>query len=193
MWSRPESDEALVKRLLPSANPDPEDRTRAWAEWHECLGGAAVLKFIRAKNSSAEPDEDILQDALMTAYVEVERGRYEQREGIPFTAYVKGIARNKIREARRRLTGREALDDVAQASADADPRPLENAVEHREERAALQQGLNQLPLPRRQVLEAYLRGESMSEIAERMDITEELVRQHKHRGLQRLQQMELLG
>jgi DNA-directed RNA polymerase specialized sigma24 family protein len=43
------------------------------------------------------------------------------------------------------------------------------------------------------VLEAYLRGESMSEIAERMDITEELVRQHKHRGLQRLQQMELLG
>jgi RNA polymerase sigma-70 factor (ECF subfamily) len=193
MRSRPESDEALVKRLIPSANPDPEDRTRAWAEWHECLGGAVVLRFIRAKNTSAEPDEDILQDSLMTAYMEVERGRYEQRQGIPFTAYVKGIARNKIREARRRSTGREALDDVAQAPSGPEPRPLENTVEYREERAALWQGLAQLPLPRRQVLEAYLRGESMSEIADRLAITEDLVRQHKHRGLQRLQQMELLG
>src|SRR5512144_2017194 len=102
MMVQPESDGALVRRLLPSSNPDPEDRATAWAEWHRRLGGQAVLSYIRAANNTAEPDEDILQDALMTAYVEVERGRYQQRAGIPFTAYVKGIARNKIREARRR-------------------------------------------------------------------------------------------
>jgi hypothetical protein len=86
MRAQPESDEALVKRLLPSANPDPEDRARAWAEWHRRWGGEAVLKYVRLANNTPESDEDILQDAMLTAYVEVERGHYEHRAGIPFTA-----------------------------------------------------------------------------------------------------------
>ena len=193
MMAQPESDEALVERLLPSANPDPEDRARAWAEWHARVGGAAVLKFIRTKNSTAEPDEDILQDAMMTAYVEVERGRYEHRAGIPFTAYVKGIARNKIREARRRQRRWETLDDITSIPTDSLPRQLEIAFESSEQRRALWQGLSRLPPQRRQVLEHYLGGESLSEIAVRLEMTEELVRQHKHRGLRRLQQMSIFG
>lgn len=192
MMAQPESDEALVKRLLPSANPDPEDRAHAWAEWHARIGGEAVLKFIRAKNGTAEPDEDILQDAMMTAYVEVERGRYEQRAGIPFTAYVKGIARNKIREARRRQRCWQSLDDINQIPSDSLLRQVENVLESVEQRRALRQGLSQLPVRRRQVLEHYLGGESLSEIADRLEMSEELVRQHKHRGLRRLQQMTVL-
>ena len=71
------------------------------------IGAAAVLKFIRLNNYTRELDEDIFQEAMLTAYLEVERGHYIPREGIPFTAYVKGIARNKIREARRRERGRK--------------------------------------------------------------------------------------
>ncbi|MGH2524695.1 MAG: RNA polymerase sigma factor, partial [Anaerolineales bacterium] len=171
MRAQPESDEALVKRMLPSANPDPEDRAHAWAEWHVRLGGQAVLKFIRAKNNTVEPDEDILQDAMMTAYVEVERDHYEPRAGIPFTAYVKGIARNKIREARRRQRCWETLDDLTDALAASPARQLESAFESEEQRAALRQGL-----------ERYLRGESPSEIAVKLEMTEALVRQDKHRG-----------
>ncbi len=58
MMVQPESDEALVSRLLPSRNASPEDRARAWAEWHS--GGQAVLNYIRASNNTAEAHEDIL-------------------------------------------------------------------------------------------------------------------------------------
>jgi RNA polymerase sigma factor (sigma-70 family) len=192
MMVQPESDEALVSRLLPNNNHSPEDRARAWAEWHARLGGQAVLSYIRAANNTAEAHEDILQDAMMTAYVEVERGRYESRAGIPFTAYVKGIARNKIREARRRHRNWEPLEEGLQPRANT-TRELETVYERREERRALWRGLAQLPDRRRQVLEAILGGESLSEIAHRLDMTEESVRQHKHRGLRRLQEMTLLG
>jgi RNA polymerase sigma factor (sigma-70 family) len=193
MRPQPESDEALVKRLLPSLNPDPEDRARAWAEWHARIGEPAVLKFIRTKNSTAEPDDDILQDAMLTAYVEVERGRYEHRAGIPFTAYVKGIANNKIREARRRQRRWERLDAASEVSADAPLRHIESLFERGEQRRLLQQCLAQLPVRRRQVLEHYLRGESLTEIALKLQMSEDVVRQHKHRGVRRLQQMSILG
>ncbi len=195
MLVQPESDEALVRRLLPSANPDPHDRARAWTEWQgrPQSGGPAVLKYVRSANNTAELDEDILQDAMLTAYVEVERGHYEHRAGIPFTAYVKGIARNKIREARRRNRRWAVLDEAADVPADPAPRALEGMVESHEARQALRQGLEKLPPQRRQVLQHYLAGESLAEIAQHLDITEALVRQHKHRALERLQQLSVLG
>lgn len=189
MWSRPESDEALVRRLVPSLNPDRSDRAHAWAEWQLSIGEAAVLKFIRVKNNTAEPDEDILQDAMLAAYQEVERGRYEPRPGVPFTAYVKGIARNKIRAARRLERGWTALEDIAQLPVDEPQRQLEIAVERREQRQALHLGLASLPSQRRQVLERYICGASTTEIAAELAMTEELVRQHKCRGLRSLRQM----
>jgi RNA polymerase sigma-70 factor, ECF subfamily len=193
MMVQPETDAALVRRLLPSANPDPTDRARAWTEWQASIGGPAVLKYVRLANNTAELDDDILQDAMLTAYVEVERGHFQQRAGIPFTAYVKGIARNKIREARRRNRRWAPLEEVANVPADPTPRALEGAVESREARRALRQGLEQLPPQRRQVLQHYLDGDSLAEIAQRLDITEALVRQHKHRALERLQQLSVLG
>jgi len=193
MMVQPETDEALVRRLRPSANPDPTDRARAWTEWQASLGGPAVLKFVRLSNNTAELDEDILQDAMLTAYVEVERGHFQQRAGIPFTAYVKGIARNKIREARRRNRRWAPLEEVANVPADPAPRALEGTVERHEARRALREGLEQLPPQRRQVLQHYLDGDSLAEIAQRLDITEALVRQHKHRALERLQQLSVLG
>ncbi len=188
-----DSDEALVKRLLPSANPDAEDRAHAWAEWHVQLGGPAVLKFIRTTNNTAELDEDILQDALITAYVEVERGRYEQRAGVPFTAYVKGIARNKIREARRRTQrwGLVPLEDVEFSLADAPYKQPEATYERHQRQAHFYQGLSSLPDGRKQVLERVVRGEGTAEIAEAMHISEDLVRQHKSRGLRTLKQQIL--
>jgi RNA polymerase sigma-70 factor (ECF subfamily) len=193
MMAHPESDEALVKRMLPGLNPDPQDRARAWTEWHRERGGQAVLSFIRSANNTPEPDEDVLQDAMMTAYVEVERGHYEHRSGVPFTAYVKGIARNKIREARRRIRNWPALDEAAQAQPGAAGRDLEAALESADERRALRRGLADLPAQRRAVLEGYLRGESLAEIALRLRMTEATVRQHKHRGLRRLQQIFQAG
>jgi RNA polymerase sigma factor (sigma-70 family) len=188
MWSRPESDEALVSRMLPGANQNLTDRQEAWSEWGSGWGREAVLKFIRLANNTGEPDEDILQEALLTAYIEVERGRYRRIAGIPFTAYVKGIARNKIREARRRERGLVPLEDAGEVPSDLRVRHLEHDVEVKEARRALRQGLDTLPTARRQVLEQIIKGASTSEIARRMAISEELVRQHKCRGVRRIKQ-----
>ncbi len=191
MKPRPESDEILVKRMLPNGNPNPDKRAEAWEEWQAYLGEAEVLRFIQFHNHSMEPDEDILQETLLAAYIEVERGRYQPRAGVPFVAYVKGIARNKIREARRRDRSMLDIDEMSYSLSDGSHRQPEATLERHEQEQALWQGLSQLPRQRRQVLEHLLSGESTAEIAGTLAMSEELVRQHKSRGLRSLRQMSI--
>ena len=190
------SDRRLVERLLPSQNKNRQDRADAWAEWYARGGERAVLSFVRAKNDTTEPDMDIVQDAMTIAYVEVERGRYQPRVGVPFTAYVKGIARNKIREARRRCRRYVLVEDVSEHVATraliGGPRP-EAVVVRREQSASLRAGLTRLTPYRRQVLEGYLGGRSTTEIAHTLGMSEAAVRQHKCRGLRNLRQMGVLA
>jgi RNA polymerase sigma factor (sigma-70 family) len=189
--ARNESNKVLINRLLPSTNCDPQDRSIAWEEWYANGGRSSVLAFVRAKNNTREPDADILQEAVITAYMEVERGRYEPREGIPFAAYVKGIARNKIREARRRGRRIVPLDDASEFE---DDRPqMEAVIERHEQQRSLRTGLSKLTPGRRRVLEGYLKGHTTAEIAQALGMSEESVRQYKSRGLRTLRQMDALA
>ena len=148
------------------------------------------MAFVRTKNDTPEPDADIVQEAIVTAYVEVERGRYEPRTGIPFTAYVKGIARNKIREARRRTWRLTPIDDETPSSwLESDVPRLEHAIERQERLASVRSGLSQLSDSRRQVLQCYLQGLSTREIALALGMSEASVRQHKCRALRELRAM----
>ena len=185
MGSRPITDEALVRRIHPTTNPDRHERARAWTEWQHSIGEAALRKFIRLNNNSGEPDDDIMQDSLMTAYIEVERGRYQPIDGVPFTAYVKGIARNKLREARRRRSW-PSLEDLPECAFGPLRRQTEVDVEQRERQDVLKRGLTDLDGDRRQVLEAYLVGDSTGEIARRLAMSRDVVRQHKSRGLRHI-------
>ncbi len=193
MLARPESDEVLVKRLLPNSNNDPESRSVAWREWYHQVGEESVMRFIKTQNDTSEPDMDIFQEAMMTAFVEVERGRYRPHLNVPFAAYVKGIARNKIREARRRTRRFVSLEDRPQWEVVALGLQLEALIENQEQRETLQTSLAKLSQGRRQVLEAYLKGNSTAEIAQILGITPELVRQHKSRGLRNLRQMAVFA
>ena len=193
MKVRPESDETLVMRLLPDVNRDPDDRAMAWQEWYASVGEMSVLGFIKAKNDSPEPDGDIFQEAMLTAFVEVERGRYKPYRGVPFTAYVKGIAWNKIREARRRLRRLIPIEETPSCWLESDESQLEIRLELQEQGDALQASLAQLSRGRQQVLEGYLNGESTHEIAQALGMTEALVRQHKSRGLRSLRQMDIFS
>ena len=191
MWSCADGEGEIVSRLLPANNPSRKERVQAWNEWQLQYGSGALRKFIRIRNYSAEADEDIFQDTMVAAFQEVERGRYEPRQGVPFSAYVKGIARNKIREARRR--GQRLplvpLEKVAFLLADSSNHQPEVAFEIARKQSQLYNGLKMLPDNRRQVLKRFIRGEGTAEIARAMEISEDLVRQHKSRGLKRLRQM----
>lgn len=190
MRSRVESETVLIGQMLPSSNPSRSERVQAWNAWQEQTGEEALLRFIRLKNYTIEPDEDILQETLTTAFLEVERGRYTPRQGVPFTAYVKGIARNKIREARRKHRRRSSVDleDIAYSLADTPVHQPEIAYDRAQRRDHLYAGLAELPPGGQQVLRRVLRGEGTAEIAAALEISEDLVRQHKSRGLRRLRQ-----
>ncbi len=195
MITRPESDGAKfgqvtrvpghnldIRRLLPSENPNPTDRATAWQDWWEAIE-QPVLKFIRCKNGTRTEDEEILADAMYTAYMEVERGRYQVQAGVPFTAYVKGIARNMILETHRREQRSVPLEEAYQETEHAE---FESAVERSEEHAVLRLHLAELPPRRRQVLLMCSEGHETPHIARNLGIREDLVRQEKSRGLQTL-------
>jgi len=185
--TRQKSNEVLVERLLPTLNRNPQDRAMAWEEWYASVGVSAVMAFVRVTNDTATPDDDIVHDAIATAYEQVEGGRYEPRLDIPFTAYVKGIARNKIREARRRSWRCVALDDAPLAQFESDHPSLESLIERQEQIAALCDGLTRLSPLQRQVLADYFQGRSTDEIARASGMSEEAVRQHKSRALREIQ------
>jgi len=190
--TRHKSNEVLVERLLPALNCNPQDRAMAWEEWYASAGVSAVLAFVRVTNDTATPDDDIVHDAIATAYEQVEGGRYEPRLDIPFTAYIKGIARNKIREARRRSWRYVALDDAPPALFESDRPGLESLIERQEQIAALCDGLTRLSPLQRQVLTDYFQGRSTDEIARASGMSEEAVRQHKSRALRQMQRKALL-
>ena len=189
METRQKSNEVLVERLLPYANGDPADRATAWEEWYVTVGMPSVLAFVRVKNDTSVPDADIVQEAVITAYEAVEDGRYKPQTGIPFTAYVKGIARNKIREARRRAWRFTPIEEAPSALLESGAPHLERAVEYHEQLSLLRAGLSQLPPCRREVLQGYLSGQSTPEIAASLGMTEDSVRQHKCRALRTLRQI----
>ena len=132
---------------------------------------------------------DILQEAMLIAYLEVERGRYEPRPGVPFTAYVKGIARNKIREVRRQRRRWLPLCVVAEWRLASAAEDMEARLDRREEADLLRASFTRLPQARRQVLERYLRGQTTAEIAHALHMSEASVRQHKSRGLRSLRSL----
>jgi RNA polymerase sigma factor (sigma-70 family) len=171
-----------IKRLLPTENPDVRDRAYAWQVCWEIIE-EPVLRYIRCKNRTSTDDAEIFADAMTLAYLEVERGNYEPREGVPFTAYVKGIARNMIFEAYRRDKRAVPLLELFDR---ADNHDLEKAVEQSEEREALQRHLQELSPRRRQVLLLHCEGHDTAQIADNLGIREDLVRQEKCRGIQQI-------
>ncbi len=191
METRYKSNEVLVEQLLPRVNDDPTDRASAWDEWYTAIGAPSVLAFVRIQNDTAVPDADILQDAMVTAYEAMKDGRYRPRTGVPLTAYVKGIARNKIREARRRTSRFTPIEETPVELLAGHTPQLEHTVEFQEQLAFLRAGLAQLPPAWQRVLQGYLEGQSTEEIAAALGITAEVVRQHKSRALRSLRKIAI--
>jgi RNA polymerase sigma factor (sigma-70 family) len=173
----------LVQRMLPSNTTNAADRALAWNEWITIGGCEPLYRFIRWKNGTATEDDEILQETLITAYIKVERGHYEDRN-LPFTAWLKKIAWYKIMEASRREGGQFLLDDLQEYVPD--EKNEHERVELWKERDALRSALAKLPPRRSHIIQLYEHGYATAEIAELLCITEELVRKEKSLGLRQL-------
>ncbi|MFQ3567322.1 MAG: sigma-70 family RNA polymerase sigma factor [Aggregatilineales bacterium] len=173
----------LVQRMLPINTTKAEDRELAWNEWIAIGGCEPLLRFIRWKNGTSTEDDEILQETLITAYIKMESGHYEDRD-LPFTAWLKKIAWFKIMQASRREGGQISLDDLEEYVPD--EKNEHERVELWKERDALSSALAKLPPRRSHIIQLYEQGYATAEIAKLLCITKELVRKEKSLGLRQL-------
>ncbi len=119
----------------------------------------ALHAFVRVR-LGGDPTgvEDVVQETLLTALDQL--ASYDGRA--PFDAWLKGIAKNKLRGARRKRRPKPLADIIEEADAEIDAilvevdrDPLPDAVlEHRETRELVDAALSQLPLEYRDALTA---------------------------------------
>jgi DNA-directed RNA polymerase specialized sigma24 family protein len=176
--------DGMICRLLPASNPDACDRRRAWDEWLLQGGAEPVLRFIRFSNGTREDDDEILQETLQTGFEKVEGGQYEDRS-LPFTAFLKGIARYKILEAARRGQRERPLEQADDSPAGETQKARERA-DLWKERECLRGALAALPARRALVLLLGEWGYDTHEIAALLRIRADLVRKEKSLALRHL-------
>ncbi len=177
------SADPLTLRLLPQHNPDHHDRRDAWDELLGTGTMQQLLDYVRYRNGTAVPDDDIVQDTLALAYIKVENGDYAYRE-TPIIAYLKRIAGFKILEAARERNY-APLDEYEEILPDQHAERFQIDVRH--EHAVLLRAIESLPARRREIVMLSEMFEYTSEeIASRLQIRADLVRKDKSLAMQQL-------
>ncbi len=140
-----------------------------------------VRAMLRARIRDADQATDLAQDVLMAVLLALRRGQAREPERLP--GFVLGVARNTannhLRGVRRRAES--PLDEVVLAMA------VEEERESREREDAVARGLGELAAPDREVLLLTLvEGLNPRDIARRLDVSSEVVRQRKSRAIKRI-------
>ncbi|TPV95546.1 MAG: RNA polymerase sigma factor [Myxococcales bacterium FL481] len=180
-----------------------EGDRRAFEELHDLLSSPLRGFLVKLVRSEAAAD-DLLQVTLLKAHLA--RERFEVRTGDPdaaVEAWYFTIARNVAmdhlrkqgRELRRQIMGAPDQTDVTDRLVDGDPIVEDRAVE-REVRdeiiASVRAAIDKLPPSQREIVELHkLRGMSMAEVAERLQVREGTLRVRAHRSYKAL--ARLLG
>lgn len=145
-----------------------------------------VLAFLRAECRDREVAADLAAEVF--AAVLLAAGRYRSRGSAPAAPWVLGIARNKVRESRRR--GR--VEDRARRRLALDPEVLRDEdLDRVDELAGSAEGLvvllEQLPEREREAVRGrVLEERSYAELASELRCSELVVRQGVSRGLARM-------
>jgi RNA polymerase sigma factor (sigma-70 family) len=127
----------------------------------------ALRRLAASYEALASQREDLLQDMLLALWRALPRFRGECSE----RTFVYRVAQNRaLSHLLRRPPAMELLES-AEAEPDPRPGPEEHATQA-QRRAALQEGLQKLPLAQRQILVLALEGLSLREVSEILGITE---------------------
>lgn len=149
---------------------------------------ALVCAIAYSGTGDLSRSEDLAQETFLAAW----RQLAQLREPGSLRAWLSGIARNLVQNARRRdgrepTAGAEPLDEAAPA-VEPLPAPAQAAMS-REEEAILWRALERIPeLYREPLVLFYREGQSVARVAEALDATEEAVRQRLSRGRKLLQE-----
>ncbi len=172
---------------------DSDGAWRAFCERYELM----LLNLVRRAGIRDQDAFDVVQETLAAFVSSFREGKYDEARG-RLRAWLKGIAINKIREARRRLGRQERqVADNPGSTAFMDRVPdddneLENAFEEEWEQAVLAAGIRQVRTEvESQTFVAFKRyaidGQTADAVAEELGISRDAVYVCKSRVLSRLQ------
>jgi RNA polymerase sigma factor (sigma-70 family) len=139
-------------------------------------------------------DVDMSQDVAQDVYIAVWKDLRKLREPLSFMPWLRQLTRNRAHEALRAHVRRQNRiarpRDEAMLSSYADPRP--NALQqvlNAEERESVTRAIEQLPDSAREVVILFYReGESVRQVAELLDLSEDAVKQRLSRARTQLRQ-----
>lgn len=166
---------------------------RAFARLHARLA-PRLKRFLLERCHDEGASDDLLQLTLLKAHLA--RDRFAPQGGDPdgavqgwYFAIARNVAMDHLRE-RYRAANRRAGDDATKDLADDAPtaEALGEAVEgEREIVQQVREAIDALPAGQREVVELHkLRGMTMAEIAERLQVREGAVRVRAHRAYRAL-------
>jgi RNA polymerase sigma-70 factor, ECF subfamily len=161
--------------LMRAANAgDVASYDRLLRELSSALRPQVRSALLRAGQGALDP-EDIVQDILLAVHLK----RHTWNESEPFSPWVRTVAHHKTVDAMRRRGWRVyvPIDDFADTLAEPEPAP---EVSERD----VGRQLERLPARQRDVVHAItIAGESIADIARRLEMTPGAVRVALHRGL----------
>jgi RNA polymerase sigma-70 factor, ECF subfamily len=144
-----------------------------------------VLRYVVARLLDPHAAEDVTQEVMMTALSSLPR--YVD-QGRPFTAWVFGIASNKVSESRRAASRRHerVVETIPEQTGDGAYEP-EHAAARLEAARQVAAMLDTLPAPQAEILRLRIAaGLSADETAAVLGMSPGAVRVAQHRALARL-------
>ena len=147
----------------------------------------SLVAMAYARLGDWQQSEDLAQQSFVVAW----QKRLELTDCGRFGAWLRGILRNLIANARRRRTERPrgaSSGDPSERLPDMRPSPLHAAIENEEHRL-LHQVLESLPESYREPLVLfYFEGESVLRVAELLELSPDAVKQRLQRGRKMLKE-----
>jgi RNA polymerase sigma factor (sigma-70 family) len=175
--------------------------------WEEFVGRfrAPIVRFARDLGLAADEAEDVAQETLMDFLKAYRSGQYDRAKG-RLSAWLFGIARRRVRNARRREAGRPRPVTGPDRTAFWENLPDEDAARRSWdaswERAVIEHCLQQVrievePTTIRAFELFAIQGRPAAEVAGELGLSRNAVFIAKHRVMKRIlelrQQMEFLG
>lgn len=146
---------------------------------------ARLRRLLQGSLYSRAEAEDVLQEALLQAYLGIDNLRRPERFGAWLYAIALNMARGRMRQ-RSQLTVRFE-DDTEADVRDPQPQP-EQWLQQRETQSSLERALAELPAAERAAIAlVYGDGLSYQETARRLGVSVGAVKVRVHRGRRRLQ------
>lgn len=148
-----------------------------------------ISRYCRSRLSSYSGGRDTADDVVQETLLSVFRAlpRYVDR-GVPFAAWVYGIAARKVADAQRGVLGGATLMPEMPDEADSGPGPEDHLVTQADA-AELYALLDQLPDRTREVLLLRAQGMSAENAGAHLGLSAGSVRVTYHRGVARLRQL----